>query len=546
MDGANRRKTVSRPQMDPLTESKTHQHQTNEDMKTTNQIENSEVVLMAIAPAVLVLLAFGGKPTLIALCFGTMFAYVFDILGAMEATVLTIIVTLMCLWGTLLFASRLLLEDSLLNIGILVVLTIILMHIFFASSSQFRAMRQEFESGYCFIESVMVCTIPLIASVVLTWFMCVEFPTLDLSHTFAAVYYVYLLVLLSPRTPTRTTIKHDSTPVTWWGGPYVLSLPMVIAAYAVPIILCPALHITLHHNVPMSTSSHRIFDLIASFLFPLILVILAAEKHITYWPESARSHISRNLFLLKLICAAALTLCLQTHPFFEEIKDFSGIEEPFVSVAILAMVCLVLIAIYIHRSSGRGNSKFDVHSSDIWSAALTDGCIVAAIVLAAGILGVLNVQNRGELLYNAPNIVAGAFAITEYYRSSASQPPTVFTVAKNAICLLYAAFSAGVVLYMFTRKHLEFLDFTIPWQGYNVHVQTLCCVASFFGSVAVIIPALLRNYAKTDAGALGHIPSSGMSVHHVPRISKGLGSLLLLFISFFQVSLELMICEQDW
>lgn len=41
-------------------------------------------ILWGLLPALVVILAYGGRPALIALCFGCIFAYIFDLLGTME------------------------------------------------------------------------------------------------------------------------------------------------------------------------------------------------------------------------------------------------------------------------------------------------------------------------------------------------------------------------------------------------------------------------------------------------------------------------------
>lgn len=45
---------------------------------------HGELLVTSLGPAVLVMLTFGGKPSLVAICFGCLFTYIFDILGAME------------------------------------------------------------------------------------------------------------------------------------------------------------------------------------------------------------------------------------------------------------------------------------------------------------------------------------------------------------------------------------------------------------------------------------------------------------------------------
>ena len=61
----------------------------------TNKKPNAEVplgpefrylshILWGLLPPLIVMLAYGGRPALIALCFGCIFAYIFDLLGTME------------------------------------------------------------------------------------------------------------------------------------------------------------------------------------------------------------------------------------------------------------------------------------------------------------------------------------------------------------------------------------------------------------------------------------------------------------------------------
>lgn len=42
------------------------------------------VLSLAIFPSFLIMLAFGGRPSLLVLCFGAVVTYIFDLLGAME------------------------------------------------------------------------------------------------------------------------------------------------------------------------------------------------------------------------------------------------------------------------------------------------------------------------------------------------------------------------------------------------------------------------------------------------------------------------------
>lgn len=254
---------------------------------------------------------------------------------------------MMCTWGTLIYASKLLLQDSFLNFGIVFLLSIHLILFFFALIGQFRSLRIEFESFFYFFEVILMTTIPLISSTILTWFIAVEFPSLDLSFAFTICYFFYCQLLLPPRPSSYPSTK-NSIITHWGGGPYVLSLPMVMSVYLTPIILCPALHLTMHHTVTMSSSIHKLFHFGLSCLFPILTVILSAERQLQYWPEVERPVIASLFFLFKILVTLGLTLCLQTNEFLEDLKDFSGLQEPYASIVFLLIVVLLLSAVVLH------------------------------------------------------------------------------------------------------------------------------------------------------------------------------------------------------
>ena len=321
------------------------------------QFKHGDLFVAALLPPTLVLLAFGGRPSLIVLCFGAMFSYIFDILGAMEATVLTIMVTLMCEWGTLIYASRSIVESSIVNMGILGVLTILLIMIFIALAGQFRGLRTELESSFYFLETLLMTTIPLTATTILTWFVCIEFPGLDLPTTFTVIYYIYVVILGAPRPSSHPSARIQTPPTDWAMGRHVLSVPLICTLYITPLLVCPALHITVHHNVAMAGSIHRLLDFLNSFLLPLLSMTLAAERHTLYWTDvSTRGRLAERLFSLKLWIVAMLSITLQTNSFVEEVKDFSGISEPFATLTTIAVVMFLLMALYLHcRGTGESN-----------------------------------------------------------------------------------------------------------------------------------------------------------------------------------------------
>lgn len=286
----------------------------------------------------------------------------------------------MCEWGALIYASQNILHESLANLGILGVLTLLLIMIFFALAGQFRGLRAEFETSFYYMESVLMATIPLVASTILTWFVCVEFPGLDLPTSFSVIYYIYLVLMITPRPSSHPSARAKSQTALgiWTSGPYVLSVPVVVAVYLTPLVLCPALHYIVHHNVAMSGSVHRLLDFLNSFLLPLMMVVLAAERHTLYWADNqARGRVVDILFSLKIWVAAILTVTMQTNSFVEEIKAFSGIEEPYASLTTIMAVCFILLAVYLHcMSAGSGREAPTTGAGGIAGKTNDSECVI--------------------------------------------------------------------------------------------------------------------------------------------------------------------------
>ena len=52
--------------------------------KSEMSFSHGPILSLAMLPALLIMLAFGGRPSLLVLCFGAVVTYIFDLLGAME------------------------------------------------------------------------------------------------------------------------------------------------------------------------------------------------------------------------------------------------------------------------------------------------------------------------------------------------------------------------------------------------------------------------------------------------------------------------------
>lgn len=89
--------------------------------------ERTTRLIAAVAPSMMIILSFGGRPSLVALCFGSIASYILDLADVVEGTVLSLIATFIAIWLSAIWAARFLLIDSYTNLLLLIVLGIVLL-----------------------------------------------------------------------------------------------------------------------------------------------------------------------------------------------------------------------------------------------------------------------------------------------------------------------------------------------------------------------------------------------------------------------------------
>jgi hypothetical protein len=486
---------------------------------------------------------------------------------------LCVVVALMGIWGTLLYSGRHLLEESLLNVSMLLVLSLVLLLLFFAVAGMFRGLRLEFDSVFYFMETFLFAVIPLLNASVVSWFVSVEFPMMDLGLTFCSIYYLFLVVLAYPRICSHPMTSHKNKAA----NKFVLSFPVLYAMYLVPVVMSPLLYLSLHHNVSM-TSLHRLVGMVVAVFYPVLLVILAAERHTDYYPEESRKAVSNFLFIGKVFSALAMVILFQSHDIIEEIKFFSGLSEPFASLTIIFSAALLLLSALLNNlKKTYDTNALLLDESDIMGrpvstayaqtglgpgmlTALIEGCYTGAILIVYVILGILSpTQEPQAAVTTIMSVFLGCWALAEYYQQQKASlsDMDVFAQLKNAFCILLAGTCAAYGMHLFTMKHLQFLDFTLEWSFGTVHLQSLCTFSAVLTGGSTMIPAMLYSPRERQGGAqstsLGFVPGqgegrggSGSGGLIDVKTAENYASLMFVFFSMGLSGFELLVREQDW
>ena len=236
-------------------------------------------------------------------------------------------VTGLGLWSTVVWSARLILSESIFNFSLVIVMGMLLLEVFIIICASFRSILNEFDALFYFMEVILFATMPLLCTVIITWFACVEMPSLDLPLCFSTTYFLYTMYLGKPRRSSHPAALNNSR-IGLTGEP-ALALPrkVLLVVYGVPVVMSFFLHLALHHNVLLDHTWTRTAGLFISVLSPimydsvilplsppslshffrLLVSPLITSHHLSSAPTSSRPFHSSHTFHTSLSTYTALT-----------------------------------------------------------------------------------------------------------------------------------------------------------------------------------------------------------------------------------------------
>ena len=432
-----------------------------------------------------------------------------------QATLVTLAITITAVLSVLFWAARFLLQEStFFTLGTILSLGVILLFSFFVTIGHFRGIRNEFDEILLFLDQIMFANIPMVCSAVLSWFLCVELPVLDLSVCFAGIYFVYIVNI----------------------GKFIPRGALIIT-YSMPVIISPLLHICLHHNVLSNTLS-RIAGLSISFLFPTLLMTLAAEYQIQGFDVANKDELQFNINAIKLTAALALLLCVQSHPMLDDLKVFCSLPDHWASFVLSGALVFAFAAVQAHRQRAKELVELpgQLSPAEKLQLRLASPLVTLFVSLAALLTALL--LDLPMHLY--PSCVAGAICLAEHYQRISTEMISRSS-SWSRIHLLIAAVVGGVVVGLvggaLAEKTLWNITISFDWLGgYHWDMRSFCLGCVIAGVLAALTPLMLSR-AKLRRGKGGVLASGD-------GLTAGLFSLLL-FSLIAAVSLgELMLREQ--
>lgn len=469
------------------------------------------------------------------------------------------------LWATMVLSARMMLSESILNFPLIIVMGVVLMAIFLVICGHFKSLLIEFESSFYFIEVILFAIIPLLSSVIISWFLCVEIPSLSLPFCFSTCYSLYTVWLVAPRGSSHPS----SATANSFEKTLVFALPFAVAkaVYAIPVIVSPLLYIALCHNVTL-TSTRRLADIAVTCLYPLLCMLMCAEQHIDYrnnLDENDRKRVKLSLSDQKLAISALLFLFLQNHPVLDDLKSLSGLPKSLASMFLCGAALLGSVAVYLHRyiviTSKDEMDRIKVgDSSDGIATRLSMRIALPnfAFSVAAGLTGECIFLFLG---YNHSSLLlgfAGGIFFTDFYRFSSNYKWTsIRSIALTYFAILVTIIAVRFMLLDFLFRTVIYMTFSLDWLPNPMTMPAYCGRICDLFSLAATAPTFAMGLndhvvdSKSDSRGL-ILPVGAPSPSTSPRGNwthcntvKGLSfSMLLLAFTFSLSSAELVIREQ--
>lgn len=502
--------------------------------ENTAEVWHTSTLSFALLPSAVIMLLFGGRLTLITLCISAILAYIVDLVGYFEGSVVTLTALFGAIFSTLIYAARHILGEGIAHFPFVLSLGCATSYIFFAVLLQFSSLSND-SDGFTSTMHALVCsTVPLVCSSIITWYICVQTRELDIGVCFSLCYFAYMVWMQRPQTLRGKIVENfnsnsgnSSTPIptstttTSLDRVPLLSLRLM---HLIPIVVSPILYLTLHHHIiSVQHFLHTLLDLSVAILFPVLLMTFSADMQVRYNayqtdPLMRFRNVTDNfsIFVVKTISPVFLLLSVHNHPLLDDIKAFAQLSDQVASALFIAgslfLWASVTLRDYYHFEQKRISSR---GRKPRYNADLDEVPIMTPVAVAVSLTGTVVCWGvfLGLPLYSLPACVCGILLFSEFYERSFDfkNPFHLYGAMVFVLCAGLVGFLASL---NFTRRTLMYLSYAFEtpllasWNGDGpavgfISIQFFCNLVSGLMFLAIMIPPVLVNTNSLTYPAFG-------------------------------------------
>lgn len=402
-----------------------------------------------------------------------------------------VVLTLIAFTGTLMFALREFISQSIFNFLLIFIFGIFNCLVFVTILTHFNVVTTDLGAMLRIVLQGVLSIMPLFCATILSIFISVEVAEIELSTSFTVIYFLYTLFLGRPRyfydrEQLKTSTDH---PVASRSVQPTLLVPLRLQAivHVLPVLISVWIHFALHRNV-MSSDRTFVLSAVNAVLLPSILMIFSFQRHLQsiqhhqHVQSSSASSSSKYLtFSLNVLCVV-FALTIQDHPMFDELKVFSGKEEPVPTYIVMAMIMLLVCAsiLYSKIKEYKKNGAQDVLNSATWEfiwIKLMHVAFDVCIGTAAGLFGSLINMPSNIIPINLIAIIA----LSEFHFEES------WSALSRILLSVIVALSFLISFVAFTKSTIYYLNYGFDW-FIPCTMQQLCQLIAGLIALSAILP----------------------------------------------------------
>ena len=122
---------------------------------------------------------------------------------------ISLVVTMLSEIACIVWSSRVFLSESIWNFSLILLIWIVIFYTFIITCNFFYGIVREFAMILSILNLLIFVTLPTIGSAIISWFLCIEIPSLELGRCFVITYFIYMIYLIKPRIITKVIIKKN-------------------------------------------------------------------------------------------------------------------------------------------------------------------------------------------------------------------------------------------------------------------------------------------------------------------------------------------------
>lgn len=413
------------------------------------------------------------------------------------------------------------------NLPLIPVFGMVLLFAFLHLLSHFHAVIQDFPRIVHLAYQIMFTTIPLVASTLISVYLCEEVASFELSTVFVVVYAFYSYWLCRPRTiylPDTTKVAARIGTNAYFVERTVLPHHIYKAIYALPVVFSLIIHLSLYHST-LGISRAAASSLLQAGLFPTMLMLMIYKRH---FPEEFKFD--------RVILAAGIgyILAIVDHPVFDDLRQFSGFPKALATHILTAFALFLMLSVFFVRKlkTFQSDESFssDAHSryysllrvGSAMSNAITMGLLCLLINMPASVL---------------PFCLFGSVALSELFFHP-HKPISKFALA------FFSSASMLLVIPEFFKGTIYYIGFNWAWHV-DFTMRQFCNVIILLMIFYVLVPVILDHpTATSNVLPIDTHRSKTRAVVTWNHESLVFFSFIFILLSLLIAALELMVLEQ--